>query len=286
MHRVKLTVGGDKLTFDGPVSTPTFDLTTSKLHWNSVILTPGSTYLVVEFKKIYLNNLMAKHEYYNIAIILILKEVIDEYNLIYNQINSFLYVMVEKWMYWLVQAGIIAHTAIKKRLQQLGYEPAPITPGLWRHNKNGITFTIVVNDFGIKHQRKEDVLHLIHTIQEKYEITQDWTGGLYSGITLNWGCKAGILDISMPGYVKEALHKFQHPTPIQPQHSPHQCNPPNFGSTAPQLSQELPELPMLSPPESNTVQQVVETFLYYTRAVDPTMLVALNIIAAEQASST
>ena len=51
-------------------------------------------------------------------------------------------------------------------------------------------------------------MHLIIVIQEKYDITQDCNGGLHSGITLNWEYKAGILDISMPGYVKEAIHKF------------------------------------------------------------------------------
>ena len=81
MHRVKLTVGGDKLTFDGPVFTPKSDLTTSKLHWNSVILTPGSKYLVVNVKNFYPNNIIAKHKYYNISISLIPQEVIDEYNL-------------------------------------------------------------------------------------------------------------------------------------------------------------------------------------------------------------
>ena len=45
-------------------------------------------------------------------------------------------------------------------------------------------------------------MHLIHALQEKYYITQDWTGSLYSGITLNWEYKEGILDISMSGYVK------------------------------------------------------------------------------------
>ena len=62
-HRVQLTVEGEKLTFDGPVYTPTSDLTASKLHWNSVISTPGYKYLVVDVKKIYLNKIMAKHEY-------------------------------------------------------------------------------------------------------------------------------------------------------------------------------------------------------------------------------
>ena len=60
----------------------------------------------------------------------------------------------------------------------------------------------MVGDFGIKYQIKEDVQHLINIIQEKYEVTQDCTRGLYSGITLNWYYRAIILDISMSVYVK------------------------------------------------------------------------------------
>ena len=74
-------------------------------------------------------------------------------------------------MYGLVQAGIIAHTEIKENLLPFGYEPASITPGLWYHNKNEIKFTLVVYNFGIKYNRKEDTIHLIHALQEKYEIT-------------------------------------------------------------------------------------------------------------------
>ena len=39
-HRVRLAVGGDKLSYEGPVSTPTSDLTTSKLHWNNGLSKP------------------------------------------------------------------------------------------------------------------------------------------------------------------------------------------------------------------------------------------------------
>ena len=42
-----------------------------------------------------------------------------------------------------------------------------------------------------------------------------WTGGLYCGIKLKCDYNTQQLDISMPGYVKDALHKFQHPTPQQ-----------------------------------------------------------------------
>ena len=90
----------------------------------------------------------------------------------------------------------------------------------------------------------------------------------------------------MPGYVKDALHKFQHPTPTIPQHSPHQWMAPKYGSTAPQMAHPEDESPVLINWEENTVQQFVRAFLYYSRAVDPTILIALNKIAAQQSKST
>ena len=101
-------------------------------------------------------------------------------------------------MYGLVQAGIIAHTHPKKHLHLFGYETSPITPGIWQHNKNSITCTLLAEDFGIKYLIKEDSQHLVNSFQEKYEVTQDWTGSIYSGVTLNWYYKARILEISMP----------------------------------------------------------------------------------------
>ena len=56
---------------------------------------------------------MEKHEYYKITLSLNPQDVIDKYNLTNKQINSFLYVRAEKGMYGLVQAVIIAHTALR-----------------------------------------------------------------------------------------------------------------------------------------------------------------------------
>ena len=105
---------------------------------------------MVDAKKFYLNNATAKHEYYNISFSLTPQEVIDEYKLMDKQISGFLYVMLQNRMYGLFQAEIIAIMALKKHLWTFGNEPEPITLELWRHNKNGITFTLVVVDFGIK----------------------------------------------------------------------------------------------------------------------------------------
>ena len=47
-------------------------------------------------------------------------------------------------MYRLVQAKIIAHTALKENLQPFGYEPVPITPVFWCHNNNGMVNLLLV----------------------------------------------------------------------------------------------------------------------------------------------
>ena len=53
-HRVRLTVGGDKISYKVPVSTPTADLRTSKLHWRIIVSTPDGKYLIFNVKNFYL----------------------------------------------------------------------------------------------------------------------------------------------------------------------------------------------------------------------------------------
>ena len=90
----------------------------------------------------------------------------------------------------------------------------------------------------------------------------------------------------MPGYVKDALLEFQHPTPTIPHHSLHQWTAPQYGSTAPRTAHPTDDALALNPDESNTVKQLVRNFLYYSRAVDLSMIVALNTITAQQSKVT
>jgi hypothetical protein len=90
----------------------------------------------------------------------------------------------------------------------------------------------------------------------------------------------------MPGYVEAALHRFQHPEPSRPQHAPHEWIPPTYGSTTPQAARPLDDSPILPSEDIKRIQKVVGTLLYYARAIDSTMLVALNDISAEQSKAT
>jgi hypothetical protein len=91
------------------------------------------------------------------------------------------------------------------------------TPGLWRHVTRPIQFTLVVDDFGVQYVGAEHAHHIIAALETDYTVSKYWTGGLYCGITLKWDYANKHVDLSMPGYIKDALHKFQHTFPKRPQ---------------------------------------------------------------------
>ena len=88
----------------------------------------------------------------------------------------------------------------------------------------------------------------------------------------------------MPGYCTEASHRFQH-TASKKNDQPHKHAPPRYGSTT-QFAQEPDTSPKLDKEDKLFIQQVTGTFLYYARAIDSSMLVALSAIASQQANPT
>ena len=85
----------------------------------------------------------------------------------------------------------------------------------------------------------------------------------------------------MPNYVTKALQEFQHPTPKRAQYAPHQRMRPNYGATK-QLATPLDNSPPIPEERKRRIQKIIETFPYYARAVDCTMLPALNTLAEQQ----
>jgi hypothetical protein len=67
-------------------------------------------------------------------------------------------------------------------------------------------FTLCVDDFGVKYFSLANAMHLINAVKAHYDLTIDWTGKLYCGLTLYcWHYSEGYVDISMPDYVTQAL---------------------------------------------------------------------------------
>jgi hypothetical protein len=149
-NRMRLMVVGTYIDYPWDVATPTSDLGTAKLLFNSVISTPGATFLGMDIKNFYLNTPMNCPEYMKLKLDLIPAEIVEKYNLHEKQLNGWVYVCIELGMYGLPQAGILAHELLVKRLAQVGYHPCQFMPGLWRHIWRPATFCLVVDDFGIK----------------------------------------------------------------------------------------------------------------------------------------
>ena len=163
---------------------------------------------------------------------------------------------LRRGMYGLKEAGIIAFDQLAKRLAPHGYHPVKHTPGLWKHSTRPTTFTLCVDDFGIKYMNRNDALHLIAAVTSHYEATVDWTGSLYCGLTLSWDYEAGHVDVSMPGYVSRALQKFNHPPPKRPQHAPQPWVEPVYGSRLPQQPTPISSAPPLDPKRTQRIQAI------------------------------
>jgi hypothetical protein len=144
---------------------------------------------------------------------------------------------------------------------------------------------LVIDDFAVKYQKKEDVNHLLNTLKKDYEVTEDWTGTTYLGLTVVWDYENRKVHLWMPGYIKKASLRFKHNKPKKIQNSPHPHAVPAYGTKI-QYAEEEDDTPKLDKNDTKCIQQVAGTLLYYARAVDSTILPALSSIATEQAAPT
>ncbi len=89
----------------------------------------------------------------------------------------------------------------------------------------------------------------------------------------------------MPGYVTNAIRQF---TSIDSPaaHSPAVFIPPDYKRIHHQPATADNDSPLLSPDRAKRIQEIVGVFLYYARAVDPSMLAVINKIESLQAKPT
>ena len=91
-----------------------------------------------------------------------------------------------KGIYGLPQARLLANQRLTTHLAKYDYAPTRHTPGLWRHKHRPVTFSLVVDDFGVKYEGRDNAQLLIISLEDLYKVTTDWDGELYIGITLKW----------------------------------------------------------------------------------------------------
>jgi len=121
--------------------------------------------MTADVKKIYLGIPLDRYEYRMMKLDLMPEEYVAQNNLREKAKNGYAYMEIQKGMYGLPQAGILANELLRKRLAKHGYFELPHTPGLWRHTAHPLWFTLVVYDFGIKYIGEEHAKHLLNALR-------------------------------------------------------------------------------------------------------------------------
>jgi hypothetical protein len=84
------------------------------------------------------------------------QEIIEEYNLTdIMEADGWCYMEIRKAMYGLKESGCIANQELKVALAKQGYIPSKFTPGLFTHKTRSIAFSLVVDDFGVKYEKRK-----------------------------------------------------------------------------------------------------------------------------------
>jgi hypothetical protein len=164
-HRIRFTVGGDRINYKDKVGTPTANLETIKILLNSTVSTPNAKMLTADIEIFYLGTLMDRYGYMRIPAKDIPADIMEQYNLAPLVHNGHFLTKIRKGMYGLPQAGIIAYNHPVQHLALSDYMPVQHTPGLFRHATRPVTFSLVVDDFAIKYVDRVNAEHLLATLR-------------------------------------------------------------------------------------------------------------------------
>ena len=90
--------------------------------------------------------------------------------------DGYIYARIGKAWYGLKEAGFLSNQTIVKLLKKHGFHQAKHTQGFFKHESRNVSFTLVVDDLGIKYTDKADVDFLIASLEEVYTMTLDMEG--------------------------------------------------------------------------------------------------------------
>jgi hypothetical protein len=260
-------------------------MATIKIHQNSVLSTPGARYTTTDAGNMYLCSQLREPQFVRFRLREIPTSIQERYEL--HKIvdyTGFVYAKIKGAWYGLKESGRIANEDLVDHLIKHGYHESAFTVGLFKHETRDISFTLVVDDFGIKWRNKDDLDHLITSLEKKYNMKTDMDAKQYVGINLKWDYQQHTLTCSMDDYIDTALQELQHVMPKQHYKSPSKHIQPVYGAKIQYVEED--KTPALSPDKIKYVQKVIGKFLFMARAVDNTQLHALNELARKVSKGT
>ena len=130
-HQVRITVGGDNLSYDGPTAIQCARLITTNILLNSVVCTILALFMCTDIHNFYYNTPIVDLDYMKLPLSMFPQEIIEQQNLKDRlAVNGYVYMKIITGMPGLKQAEQIASDRLTKNLARNEYAPVPHTPYL------------------------------------------------------------------------------------------------------------------------------------------------------------
>ena len=290
--RVRIAYGGDQSDFDGPRSSATVDIPTVKCLLNSIVSDDDADFMTVDVKDFYINTILPRPEFMWMPLRLIPIEYRPKLGMEFLAEDSRILLQVDKALYGLPQAGLLAQTELIAHLADHGFIQSPTTPCLFSHITDpSLRFVLWVDDFLIKYSRSRPEIadRLLTALAEKYPIKTHKAPdgrGIYLGLTIHRDRAARTLTISMPGYITRMFDELNLPGPANGQRvkSPLTYTPPSYKG-GPQW-EFTDDSPPATPSDRKLIERVVGKTLFLSIMVCPIIQCAVNRLASQQSNPT
>ena len=109
MHRTRMTIGSNMLDYNKNTKVLTTDLVTMKLLLNSILSIPEAKFMTIDIKNFYLEIELREKQYMFLLVELVPDKIITHYKLQDKIHNGKIYMQINKSIYSLKEAGILAN---------------------------------------------------------------------------------------------------------------------------------------------------------------------------------
>ncbi len=97
----------------------------------------------------YLTAALKYFEYMKIPLALFPPWIVEQYDLSKHHKDGWVHLEMKQAVWEIPQAGIMANKKLRWKSAPFGYHKCVDTPGLWKHESRPLTFTLVLDDFGV-----------------------------------------------------------------------------------------------------------------------------------------
>ena len=104
----------------------------------------------MDLKDMFLHTLMEKPEYMKVQYKYFPPDIRKKYELDKLVHKDYIYIAIQKGMYGLKQAAVLAYRQVSTLLKKAGYIPIIGSMGMWKHINRKTIFYLCVDDFRIK----------------------------------------------------------------------------------------------------------------------------------------